>query len=206
MILALCPCPESEVVITATELVMLSHQRIDAVPDDTFDEELLLELDSWEETEQQEPDFEKARGTARAALHAELDRLFRYPEDVAVVTINGRNYWATGGLSWGDAPTDAYSILNVFAQLGLFDEPVRVRPDSEQEQIVEVRPVTDRQAIVSLDELLEWRRLVHEGITDAEAHIALVRAITGAIRNYGGEVPDEPEVVPYDPILAVSED
>lgn len=202
MILAMCPCPDSQVAIPREQMIALSHARIDNIPDFTFDEELLLELDAWEEDEDNEPDLDKARGVARAALHSELDRLFRAPSDVAIITIEGRSYWVTGGLSWGDAPTDCYSILNVMNQLGVFDTPLIVQTLNE-EPVVEVRPVTEHKAIIDIDELHEWRRLLNAGITDPSEHIALLKAITGAIHTNGGSIPDDIEVAPYEPILAV---
>ena len=44
--------------------------------------------------------------------------------DVAHVRIGGREYIATGGLSWGDAPTDAFSYVSLLNDIHAFDEPL----------------------------------------------------------------------------------
>lgn len=44
--------------------------------------------------------------------------------EVAHVRIGGREYIATGGLSWGDSPTDAFSYVSLLDDIHAFDEPL----------------------------------------------------------------------------------
>ena len=44
--------------------------------------------------------------------------------EVAHLWIGGREYIATGGLSWGDAPTDAFSFVSLLGDIQAFDEPL----------------------------------------------------------------------------------
>lgn len=44
--------------------------------------------------------------------------------EVAHVRIGGRAYIATGGLSWGDPPTDAFSYVSLLGDIRAFDEPL----------------------------------------------------------------------------------
>lgn len=44
--------------------------------------------------------------------------------EVAHLRISDRTYVATGGLSWGDAPTDAFSYVCLLDDIHAFDEPL----------------------------------------------------------------------------------
>lgn len=44
--------------------------------------------------------------------------------EVAHLRINNRQYVATGGLSWGDSPTDAFSYVSLLDDIRAFDQPL----------------------------------------------------------------------------------
>jgi len=43
--------------------------------------------------------------------------------DVADLHLEGKHYFITGGMSWGDEPTDSYDIINLIDALGITNEP-----------------------------------------------------------------------------------
>lgn len=47
-----------------------------------------------------------------------------FGRDVTTITVDGRMFVASGGLSWGDAPTDAFSFLCLLDDIGAFTEPI----------------------------------------------------------------------------------
>ncbi len=49
-----------------------------------------------------------------------------FPRDVTTLYIDEHKTWylASGGLSWGDPPTDAYEVILTVDALGLFNEPI----------------------------------------------------------------------------------
>ena len=60
----------------------------------------------------------------RRAPHSALDVLLDGPRDVADAQFGGRRYWVTGGMSWGDSPTDSFDAVCVFDSLHLYAEPL----------------------------------------------------------------------------------
>ena len=63
-----------------------------------------------------------------AEIAAALDGWIRdgglFGRDVTVITVEGRMFVASGGLSWSDAPTDAFSYLCLLDEIGAFTEPI----------------------------------------------------------------------------------
>lgn len=63
-----------------------------------------------------------------AEIAAALDGWIRdgglFGRDVTTITVEGRVFVASGGLSWGDAPTDAFSYLCLLDDIGAFTEPI----------------------------------------------------------------------------------
>lgn len=47
-----------------------------------------------------------------------------FGRDVTTITVEGRMFVASGGMSWGDAPTDAFSYLCLLDEIGAFTEPI----------------------------------------------------------------------------------
>lgn len=123
--------------IDLTEAERIGHERIDAyemggLDDDDLDNlSLDLGLGGWDIDEVSDcdsADREVARkqlvADLRSALHGALTELCGNRRDVAFVTFDGRRYWLTGGMSWGDAPTDAFEWIVAFDWIGLYDEPL----------------------------------------------------------------------------------
>jgi len=48
--------------------------------------------------------------------------------DIAVMQIEGKRYYFTGGMSWGDDPTDSYQKVSLLSSTGLLDEPFGFDP------------------------------------------------------------------------------
>jgi hypothetical protein len=66
----------------------------------------------------------------QAQLHAwaaeSIRRLFRNQRQVSTIDIGGRSWWITGGLSWGDIPTDAWNPIEMLYRYNLFELRVTV--------------------------------------------------------------------------------
>ncbi len=52
---------------------------------------------------------------------SDLDWIYNGSRQVTYLNIDGIEYAATGGLSWGDDPTDAYTPLSVISVLAVCD-------------------------------------------------------------------------------------
>lgn len=113
------------------------HRRIDAydlagwADGDLEDLALNLGARTWHnpgdpEPDKGEPDQERAAliRDLREALHAALDEVLGGRRDVTTMQFAGRDYWLTGGMSWGDTPTDAYEWVSALNWIGLYDEPL----------------------------------------------------------------------------------
>ena len=46
------------------------------------------------------------------------------PDDIAVMTMHGQSYWITGGMSWGDTPTDSFLLVTLLDALDIYDDPI----------------------------------------------------------------------------------
>lgn len=44
--------------------------------------------------------------------------------DTATLTLDEKHYFITGGLSWGDEPTDSYKIIALIDALGITDKAI----------------------------------------------------------------------------------
>jgi len=47
-----------------------------------------------------------------------------YRRDVTTMQFAGHDYWLTGGMSWGETPTDAYERIAALDRIGLYEEPL----------------------------------------------------------------------------------
>ena len=43
--------------------------------------------------------------------------------DTATMQLDGNYYYITGGMSWGDEPTDSYPVINLIDALGITEVP-----------------------------------------------------------------------------------
>ncbi|MBN9605007.1 MAG: hypothetical protein J0G30_00135 [Actinomycetales bacterium] len=114
----------------------VGHQRIDqfdlAAWADLDLEELALNLGirEWQDPDDPQPEQYPAAARdqlvqdVRAALHAALEAVVGYRRDVAEMQFGGRYYWITGGMSWGDTPTEAYEAIAALNWIGLFEDPI----------------------------------------------------------------------------------
>ncbi len=102
----------------------LSNNSLDDIADD------LLWYDAQEITEEVEAECtlteedlwklddltsKKIRDMVRKKVKAAVDELFDggCRRDVASMHLHGRNYLMTGGMSWGDLPTEACDLINL---------------------------------------------------------------------------------------------
>lgn len=63
----------------------------------------------------------------RRLQHAVRDVIGRRNREVAVITVQGKQYMASGGLSWGDPPTDACELLDLISNFDLFEAEIEHR-------------------------------------------------------------------------------
>lgn len=49
----------------------------------------------------------------------DLAWVYEWRRATQIIRIEGKDYVVSGGMSWGDAPTDAYEPLNVICELGV---------------------------------------------------------------------------------------
>jgi len=110
---------------------MIEH-RIGSLSDDSLDSmaDDLLWYDAQEITEEVEAECtltkedlwklddltsKKIRDMVREKIKAAADELFSgdYRRDVASMHLHGRSYLMTGGMSWGDLPTEACDLINL---------------------------------------------------------------------------------------------
>lgn len=123
--------------IDMVEAERIGHERIDAhdlaawSDDDLDNLALNLGVRTWDPYPQSEPESEPERldtphqqliTDLRAALHQALTELLGYRRDVTSMDFGGRCYWLTGGMSWGDTPTDSYEWIAALNWIGLFDD------------------------------------------------------------------------------------
>lgn len=66
--------------------------------------------------------------------------------DIAVMNVADRLYYFTGGMSWGDNPTDSYDKVNVLGLSGLLDVPFGFDPMTHTAGAPIVNP-PDSQAV-----------------------------------------------------------
>ena len=124
--------------ITTEVLTQIGRSRICALPDDAFNrvlesvsfnlagnadlvDERSIMADGWERLEA----TEHMRARVRASLN-DFHAVPRdgYPRDTTRLTIDGRPYLASGGLSWGDPPTDSYEVILLTDELALWETPI----------------------------------------------------------------------------------
>ena len=153
----------------------LRHDQEDQDQDDQIEE--ADEIDEACEVEE-----------ARASLHRQLDQLAQFPSDrdVTLLRLSDWPYplWFTGGMSWGDAPTEAFdtflalgSASPIFEQLrtwvledaandksrpaaGATGATAATAHDILREFVDDVRIVYGRDGDSLDEELLDWPDLV----------------------------------------------
>lgn len=101
------------------ELVLRVIQaRLDALSDETVDRV----VDNWEPMLELSDDDLRTHCTGWAQdVLAALNRGYR---TCTTMTLGGQTYLFSGGLSWGDDPSDEWTAVGIVGELGLFDEPI----------------------------------------------------------------------------------
>lgn len=88
-------------------------------------EDLLHILSNYHAREFDEDTPEAEYAEAIEFMTGKIAEVYDYYEkgsrDTEVRTLNGTPWLITGGMSWGDDPTDAFEPLNIVASLGLTD-------------------------------------------------------------------------------------
>lgn len=111
--------------------------RIEAVLDD---EHHLSELIDWtycaameDPPEDDEASMATARERARSQLAEWCKDVFYVctegSRDASSITIDGRTVLVTGGMSWGDTPTDCFDAVAYVGGFGIYKEPLVVMSD-----------------------------------------------------------------------------
>ena len=72
-------------------------------------------------TESQEEDYESLVSDLATNVAAFVSTAWQ-SRDISSIKIDGKYYWITGGMSWGDSPTDSYDIVNLIDSLGITKE------------------------------------------------------------------------------------
>lgn len=93
-------CPKETDKETATKRIMsLTEKQLIEIAENCGDENLIDENDKQS--------FSMFRDT----LLVDLDCVYEYYRDTAILKLDNKTYIITGGLSWGDEPTDSYRPL-----------------------------------------------------------------------------------------------
>lgn len=70
---------------------------------------------SWE-------DLVEAKEVIQDYIETYKDNNFSGRRDVTWLTLGGCRYYFSGGMSWGDSPTDAYDVIMILSQISpIFD-------------------------------------------------------------------------------------
>lgn len=70
----------------------------------------------WDKKEIESIGHVEAAQQVRDAIHEALGLLETYRRDISYMTLKGTEYALTGGMSWGDYPTDAFPQLELLAE------------------------------------------------------------------------------------------
>jgi hypothetical protein len=63
----------------------------------------------------------KTREMIRGRIRQAIEDMSDWRRDIACLTLGGTNYIFSGGLSWGDLPTDACEMINLVSDSGVLD-------------------------------------------------------------------------------------
>lgn len=97
----------------------ISVKHLDAILVDTGYDYLVDEFgDEGDEFHEQ-----AVREVFRTTINEVWDAIEHRSREAAVLEINGEKVLLTGGLSWGDSPTDIYDTIN------LYDDFMRMAPE-----------------------------------------------------------------------------
>jgi len=124
----------------ADELFWYESEELKEEVEDELKEEDLWRLDDLAGL--------KIRELIRLKLKDAADDLLdvhNYKRDIAYMTLNGSSYIFSGGMSWGDLPTESCDIINLINMSGLFDG--MGRPDFDYDN-----------DYVQLDGKTSWRK------------------------------------------------
>jgi len=100
------------IVAARREDLAVLHARVD----ETHDQ---LIADGWENAHGwRSDDVAEMRGDAHAALE---DLFNQRRRDVDELLLDGTWWWVTGGMSWGDDPTDAWGGFTMLLAMGVLD-------------------------------------------------------------------------------------
>lgn len=120
----------------------IGHERIDAYDLDGLTDDDLetlgmnLGIRPWdaEDAEALTPEAARAGLAAdiREALHGALTEVFGQRRDMAELGLGGRDYWVSGGMSGGDAPTDAYEWIAALDWIGVYEEPLPAPSEGDE--------------------------------------------------------------------------
>jgi hypothetical protein len=109
----------------------VGHRRIDAFPlehhqelVDELAQNLGLDDDATGHGAEDDAEQQALISRIRGALHEALNEVLGERRDVSAIEFGGRTYWLTGGLSWGDSPTEAFDAIAALDSIKLFDEPI----------------------------------------------------------------------------------
>lgn len=139
MLIALAPMPFRRAPNGSNVPVDLSHvigfirrQRIDRIPHDVMLDGLAETYLDFVDNEAIVDDGELDEEDERTLLCATREALHRFHtelydegrRDVAYAAFAGRPYYTTGGMSWGDSPTDAFDLIGFTGRVGLWDAEI----------------------------------------------------------------------------------
>lgn len=85
------------------------------------EEECFMEVGYFTESDGDEPE-ERSDARAQEVVLAQLGEMLDHYREYLVTRCNGTEVLLTGGLSWGDEPTEVSSLVSFFGVMGLFEE------------------------------------------------------------------------------------
>jgi hypothetical protein len=96
--------------LTVDQIITATTRRLDAL--------------NWTELADALDTFDDPGQTIRERAEEAVAELLGRSRDTAWITIDGKNYIVTGGLSTGDSPTDAYEHVELLDELGIWEEAI----------------------------------------------------------------------------------
>lgn len=137
MLIAICRAPHSvkdKRLTGSNEILQEIKRRVDKIVPDDDNLERWADPDSfddWDWDNYHDSDDDDERRDEQVAayhyrLHMAARALLAHSREVTTIEIDRKYYLASGGMSWGDPPTDAYDSIALVDEAGIFDDPFPV--------------------------------------------------------------------------------
>lgn len=137
MMIAICRAPHSDKdqrIFHSPEVIKELTRRVNQLTPDDGDLEQWADPDSyqdwdWDDYEESDDDDFRRQEQVDAYRYRVRDAaimLLQRSREVTSIEMGGKYYLASGGMSWGGPPTEAYDAINLVDETGVFDDPFPV--------------------------------------------------------------------------------